>query len=856
MTDPQHVNRLVEQGRRRAEDHLAELEAIYTRLLRAAGRGAATSFEAQAITAAVNPWNPPTDDLVNGEALAEDAAAAVAPVYRRILKAVSPAADLGIAFDVQHPASQALLAGVSARLGALGEAIRRQVDETIRDGHANGWSVDKTARAIRAKVDDVTPGRAAMLARTDLNALSNGASVDAARAVGVETKTWLATEDERTRETHADADGQTVPIDQPFTVGGEQADFPGDPDLSDEESINCRCTVIYGEPLTAAATAEGGDMDDILTAAASGDTGLPLSDRDRAWDAGEATGRLKKWASSDGSGDPDTIDYAKLARGYFWRDAAGDSSPAIGDLKLPFADIVGGTLTAVWRGVTAGAQRLSSTKGVDEGAVQKKMGAYYRKAAAQFKDDSIRPPWETVKASAELEQLEDSELDLLAARIQAVRADRAMASLPQFTIIAAAAGEATRWIAPAIAVENQPTEDGRILLPDSVTWRDGVLPLGIMLDTPHGDLSSAPVCGGIDTLRRVGDVIAASGYFNDTSDDETLASNARMAIDAIHSRSVTGVSVDLMVIRDDLVFWPDTEPLDDAGEDELPPEVGEDLAYPAEVEVVAPIIEEPDGRYLYAVVEGVIGGACIVPVPAIANASIAVVAAAGPFELWRSTRPLFLPCGCDETTIPASLVAAVAPLAPPADWFVDPALDKPTPLTVTPDGRVYGHVALWNTCHEGFPGRCVTAPRSRTAYRKFHNGALTLGDGTELPVGKLTLAAGHARTQGITPEQAVAHYDNTATVAAFVRAGDDKHGIWVAGALRSDLPPERVRDLKANPLSGDWRNGEMIAAHAVVDPGFPVLRASGLGDLLDDEPEEAGPLARFRPARRKTAAAA
>jgi hypothetical protein len=172
---------------------------------------------------------------------------------------------------------------------------------------------------------------------------------------------------------------------------------------------------------------------------------------------------------------------------------------------------------------------------------------------------------------------------------------------------------------------------------------------------------------------------------------------------------------------------------------------------------------------------------------------------------------------------------------------------------------VFGHIALWNSCHESFPGRCVTPPRSQSGYRKFHNGEFKTADGSRINVGKLTLKAGHAGIRGWTEERAVAHYDNTATIGAFVRASDDKYGIRVAGALKSDLAPELVRDLMASPLSGDWRGGEMVAAHAVIDPGFPVLRASGFGELewADEEPEQVqptSPLVHVQPGRRKTAA--
>lgn len=171
--------------------------------------------------------------------------------------------------------------------------------------------------------------------------------------------------------------------------------------------------------------------------------------------------------------------------------------------------------------------------------------------------------------------------------------------------------------------------------------------------------------------------------------------------------------------------------------------------------------------------------------------------------------------------------AGLAPLDPPAGWFEDPELDGPTPLTVTAGGRVYGHAALWESCHVGFPGRCVAPPRSASGYSHFHLGELSVAEGYEIPVGKITLASGHASTAaGVSEAVARAHYDDTGTVAAYVRAGEDGYGIWLAGAVRSDLPAERLRDLRANPVSGDWRNGELIAAHCVPTPGFPVPRVA------------------------------
>lgn len=162
--------------------------------------------------------------------------------------------------------------------------------------------------------------------------------------------------------------------------------------------------------------------------------------------------------------------------------------------------------------------------------------------------------------------------------------------------------------------------------------------------------------------------------------------------------------------------------------------------------------------------------------------------------------------------------------------FADPHLDGPTALTVTADGRVFGHLASHGTCHIGYGDRCVTPPTSASGYKYFHQGVVKTTDG-DLPVGKLTIGTGHA-TLGQDAVAAAAHYDNTGAVVAAVRAGEDEHGIWLAGRLVPGTSPERVDELRRSGVSGDWRgvNGhmELVAALAVNVPGFPVPRTEQL----------------------------
>jgi hypothetical protein len=169
---------------------------------------------------------------------------------------------------------------------------------------------------------------------------------------------------------------------------------------------------------------------------------------------------------------------------------------------------------------------------------------------------------------------------------------------------------------------------------------------------------------------------------------------------------------------------------------------------------------------------------------------------------------------------------------PPTSWFEDPVLDGPTALEVTEEGRVYGHAALWDSCHISNPqgaGVCVTPPRSHSGYAYFHLGSVLTDDGDTISVGQITLDAPHAPLKAGLAD-ASRHYDHTGVCTADVRCGEDVFGIWVAGALRPEVPAEKVAALAAAKLSGDWRSIrghlELVGLLAVNVPGFPVPRVS------------------------------
>ena len=176
--------------------------------------------------------------------------------------------------------------------------------------------------------------------------------------------------------------------------------------------------------------------------------------------------------------------------------------------------------------------------------------------------------------------------------------------------------------------------------------------------------------------------------------------------------------------------------------------------------------------------------------------------------------------------IAKALVAGAAPMYPPDEWFENPGMEKLTPITVTADGRIYGHIADWSQDHMGLPPG-TKPPHSNSDYAFFKTGALKTAGGNEVAIGNITLSGGHAPLNASAGE-AVEHYDNTASAVADVNVGEDAHGIWISGGLRPGVDESDIRALRASAPSGDWRpingNLELVAVCQVNTPGFPIAR--------------------------------
>ena len=376
-----------------------------------------------------------------------------------------------------------------------------------------------------------------------------------------------------------------------------------------------------------------------------------------------------------------------------------------------------------------------------------------------------------------------------------------------------------RWEG-VIAREGEMTGDGRLIEDGALRWDDLPIPLRVAFKDVGGH-DGAEVCGRIETVeRRDNGDIYATGTF-----DLGSAVGAE-AFRQVSEQMSNGVSID----TDDVTFrimakadMPEADVADSG--DEADPE--------GRVKVAAMSSSDE----LTVIESARLRAATLVAVPAFATAR---VYAAGQAPSGSKTSELDengdsgaeMARSADADPLSRdSLTAAAIPTAPPEAWFKDPALTGPTALVVEDDGRVYGHIAAWGTCHIGQVGKCVEPPTSPSNYAYFRTGALRTAEGTSVAVGHLTMGTGHAGPRD-SANAAAEHYDNTGTVFADVAAGEDAYGIWVAGSLRPGITAEQVRVARSAPISGDWRtirgSLELVGALAVNVPGFPVPRPQGL----------------------------
>lgn len=163
------------------------------------------------------------------------------PSERVLANVVAGRAELWTNRQIQSTMLQSVLQGES--IPKIAKRMRRELGESyfmdeIKKGNK------KSAKHMARELERKNRVAAIRNARTMTTCAENAGRLDSymqAQSMGVVMqKTWLATDDNRTRQSHRAIDGETVPVNEEFSNG---LMYPADPMGAPEEVYNCRCTL-------------------------------------------------------------------------------------------------------------------------------------------------------------------------------------------------------------------------------------------------------------------------------------------------------------------------------------------------------------------------------------------------------------------------------------------------------------------------------------------------------------------------------------------------------------------------------------------------------------------------------------
>ena len=137
-------------------------------------------------------------------------------------------------------------------LSGITERMANRISQVIEQGRADNLTLPQIAKLVSDKFLPISRSRAALISRTETHNAAGFSNhsyhLQVQRDLGTKMlKRWVATGDDRTRPTHAEASGQTVDIDENFLIGGAEMEFAGDSKGGAKNVVNCRCVIVYAD---------------------------------------------------------------------------------------------------------------------------------------------------------------------------------------------------------------------------------------------------------------------------------------------------------------------------------------------------------------------------------------------------------------------------------------------------------------------------------------------------------------------------------------------------------------------------------------------------------------------------------
>ncbi len=182
-------------------------------------------------------------DLFDGAYWRRATRAALRPFVERAWR--RGAVSIAPSFDLDEPDVAGALDDRVEELAGQVTATTEQVlrSQLLAHGVAEGESVPQLRARIQQVFTNLSDYRATMIARTETVGGYSQASFLAALDQGAVRKTWVSTDDKRTRRTHRAAQGSTVAMNRRFPL--TESRWPADPAAPANQSIQCRCALTF-----------------------------------------------------------------------------------------------------------------------------------------------------------------------------------------------------------------------------------------------------------------------------------------------------------------------------------------------------------------------------------------------------------------------------------------------------------------------------------------------------------------------------------------------------------------------------------------------------------------------------------
>lgn len=163
-------------------------------------------------------------------------------VFVNGLRVMEELPGVGVSFSVDNPRAKAWIKDKVFKFAyEVNETTERQLRKALVDAINAGGAIKEIQAEVKRIFGYAEGYRNERIARTETIGATNYGAYEAIKQSGlVARKEWIATLDERTRDSHADIDGESAELDDTFSNGLK---YPGDPDGELSEFINCRCTI-------------------------------------------------------------------------------------------------------------------------------------------------------------------------------------------------------------------------------------------------------------------------------------------------------------------------------------------------------------------------------------------------------------------------------------------------------------------------------------------------------------------------------------------------------------------------------------------------------------------------------------